>query len=178
MIDHQYRFVLFALTGLGNVVLERLIEAGHAPDLIVTRAERMPYPYDAIPFIGEVASRASVACLIDTDGENEVARRGAELLLIATYHRRVVAGLACKCRVAINLHPSILPRNRGPNPFFWSIRNGDSDTGVTAHLLAEELDAGDVCLQRRIPIGAEETSLVILRPTWRLRSYARTRKTV
>jgi methionyl-tRNA formyltransferase len=163
MIDHQYRFVLFALTGLGNVVLERLIEAGHAPDLIVTRAERMPYPYDAIPFIGEVASRASVACLIDTDGENEVARRGAELLLIATYHRRVVAGLACKCRVAINLHPSILPRNRGPNPFFWSIRNGDSDTGVTAHLLAEELDAGDVCLQRRIPIGAEETQSTLRR---------------
>jgi methionyl-tRNA formyltransferase len=163
MIDRKYQFVLFALTGLGNAVLERLIEVGHAPDFIVTRAERGAYPYDALPFVGEVASRAGLTCLIDKDGEQKLAAGGAELLLVATYHRRIGVGLTGKCKTAINLHPSILPRNRGPNPFFWSIRNGDSETGVTAHQLTEELDAGDVCMQRRVQICPDETQSTLRR---------------
>jgi methionyl-tRNA formyltransferase len=157
MIDPKFRFVLFALTGLGNVVLERLVESKQKPDLLVTRAEHGPYPYESIPFIGGVAARAGVACAIDAVGEREVARRGAELLLLATYHRRVDGNIASKCDTAINLHPSLLPYNRGPNPFFWSIRNGDRESGVTAHLLAEQLDAGDICLQQSVPVCADET---------------------
>lgn len=163
MIDRAYQFVLFALTGLGNAVLERLIETGHAPDLIVTRAERGAYPYDALPFIGEVVSRAGLTFLIDKDGEQKLAAGGAELLLVATYHRRIGVGLTGKCKTTINLHPSILPRNRGSNPFFWSIRNGDSETGVTAHQLTEELDAGDICLQQRVPVCPDETQSTLRR---------------
>ncbi|HSV23649.1 MAG TPA: formyltransferase family protein [Xanthobacteraceae bacterium] len=153
----KFRFVLFALTGLGNIVLKRLIESQLAPDLVVTRAERMPYPYEPIPFIGDAASESGVSCLVDVEGEQEVVRRGAELLLIATYHRRVGSGVSSRCGVAINLHPSMLPRNRGASPFFWSIRNGDRDSGVTAHLLSERLDAGDIYLQQSVPIAADET---------------------
>jgi len=157
MTDPQFRFVLFALTGLGNIVLERLIESQLAPDLVVTRAEHMPYPYEQIPFIADVASRSGVPCLADIEGEREVVRRGAGLLLIATYHRHIGSDVASQCGVAINLHPSVLPRNRGASPFFWSIRNGDRDSGVTAHLLSERLDAGDIYVQQSIPIVADET---------------------
>jgi methionyl-tRNA formyltransferase len=48
---------------------------------------------------------------------------------------------------AINLHPSLLPRYRGPSPFFWQLRNGETDTGVTVHYLNEQLDAGEILLQ-------------------------------
>lgn len=157
MTDRTFQLVLFALTGLGNAVLERLIETKQRPDLVVTRAEHTPYPYEPLPFIGDSAARAGVPCLIDTTGELEVMERGARLLLLATYHRRVGGNIAGKCDMVINLHPSLLPRNRGPNPFFWSILNGDSDSGVTAHALIDKLDAGDICLQRRIPIAPDET---------------------
>ena len=53
----------------------------------------------------------------------------------------------------IGVHPSILPRHRGPNPYFWSIDSGDPDAGVTLHTLAPEYDTGTILLQRAIPVG-------------------------
>lgn len=54
---------------------------------------------------------------------------------------------------AIGAHPSLLPRHRGPDPFFWAIDSGDAETGVTVHSLSEEYDTGDVLAQLRLPIG-------------------------
>lgn len=45
---------------------------------------------------------------------------------------------------AINVHPSILPRHRGPNPFFWLYHEGDDDAGFTVHSMTPEADAGHV----------------------------------
>jgi len=55
-------------------------------------------------------------------------------------------------RAAVNLHPSLLPRHRGPDPLFWVYRSGDSHSGVTVHLLSDRLDAGDIVAQQAIPV--------------------------
>jgi methionyl-tRNA formyltransferase len=57
---------------------------------------------------------------------------------------------------AFGVHPSLLPRHRGADPYFWAIDSGDAVTGVTAHELNEEYDTGAILGQRRIA----------LRPTW------------
>ncbi|MEP7050210.1 MAG: formyltransferase family protein [Pseudomonadota bacterium] len=57
----------------------------------------------------------------------------------------------------IGVHPSLLPRHRGPNPYFWSIDSGDQQAGVTLHTLAPEYDTGAVLLQRSIPVGARNS---------------------
>lgn len=48
----------------------------------------------------------------------------------------------------LNLHPSLLPRNRGPAPLFWAFREeapeGELQGGATVHLMAGELDAGPI----------------------------------
>lgn len=54
---------------------------------------------------------------------------------------------------AIGVHPSLLPRHRGPDPFFWAIDCGDEKTGVTVHRLVEAYDEGDILLQERMPVG-------------------------
>ncbi len=51
---------------------------------------------------------------------------------------------------ALNLHPSWLPRYRGPTPMFWQFRNGEQDTGITLHRIAGQVDAGDIVLQDRL----------------------------
>ena len=51
---------------------------------------------------------------------------------------------------AIGVHPSLLPRHRGPDPFFWAIDRGDEVTGVTAHLLDETYDTGAIL--RQVPL--------------------------
>lgn len=53
---------------------------------------------------------------------------------------------------AINAHPSLLPRHRGPLPLFWTYRCDDRITGVTVHHANERFDAGDVILQDRFDL--------------------------
>ncbi len=53
----------------------------------------------------------------------------------------------------IGVHPSLLPRHRGPNPYFWTIDGGDAQAGVTLHTLAPEYDTGAILMQRSLPVG-------------------------
>jgi methionyl-tRNA formyltransferase len=57
---------------------------------------------------------------------------------------------------AINLHPSLLPRYRGPDPLFWAYHDMDLAGGATVHLLDDGADTGDILFQEafRIPLGA------------------------
>jgi methionyl-tRNA formyltransferase len=54
---------------------------------------------------------------------------------------------------AVGAHPSLLPRHRGPNPFYWAIDSGDSETGVTIHRLTPEYDCGNLLMQKSVVIG-------------------------
>jgi methionyl-tRNA formyltransferase len=53
----------------------------------------------------------------------------------------------------IGVHPSLLPRHRGADPFYWAIDAGDAETGVTVHRLEADYDTGAILAQRRQPIG-------------------------
>jgi methionyl-tRNA formyltransferase len=44
----------------------------------------------------------------------------------------------------IGVHPSLLPRHRGPDPYFAAIDQGDAVTGVTVHRIADEYDTGPI----------------------------------
>ena len=58
----------------------------------------------------------------------------------------------------INVHPSMLPKYRGPAPIQWAILNGDKKTGVTIMYLNEKMDAGDIIIQKEVEIGEDETT--------------------
>jgi methionyl-tRNA formyltransferase len=72
----------------------------------------------------------------------------------------------------IGVHPSLLPRHRGPDPTTWAILSGDSETGVTCHRLEEEYDTGDVLAQEAIAIdpawNAWELARALDRPSLRV----------
>ena len=53
---------------------------------------------------------------------------------------------------SVGVHPSLLPRHRGPDPYFWAIELGDAVTGVTAHRLAEAYDTGAILAKRTLAI--------------------------
>ena len=58
----------------------------------------------------------------------------------------------------VNLHFSLLPRWRGAAPVQYAVWKGDEKTGVTTQWMSEQLDAGDIILQRETFIENEETS--------------------
>jgi methionyl-tRNA formyltransferase len=76
------------------------------------------------------------------------------------------------------VHPSLLPRHRGPDPYFWAIDAGDAKTGVTAHRIAGEYDTGAILARREVAIDPAWTAWDLARALDRpslalLRSLAR-----
>lgn len=67
--------------------------------------------------------------------------------------RFTAAQLASATRGGLGAHPSLLPRHRGPNPYFAAIDGGDEHTGVTIHRLTERYDEGALLAQEAIPVG-------------------------
>ena len=52
----------------------------------------------------------------------------------------------------LNVHPSLLPKYRGPNPYFWTIKNQEQSSGVTIHLMDENFDTGDIIMQKSVDV--------------------------
>jgi methionyl-tRNA formyltransferase len=97
----------------------------------------------------------------------EIAIRRSDLALLAATIRELRPDLLCIVgfpwivpdtileipRVgAVNVHPALLPRHRGPLPLFWTYHSDDRQTGVTIHRAIAKPDAGDIFAQRRFEL--------------------------
>ena len=77
-----------------------------------------------------------------------------DLLCVATFpHKIANAHLSAARLGGLNVHPSLLPKHRGPDPLFWTYFDNDDSTGVTVHFLTDEMDAGDIVAQSAIPLS-------------------------
>jgi methionyl-tRNA formyltransferase len=95
---------------------------------------------------------------LDAQAREAVSALGADLLVSFAYGR--IFGprfLSLFPLGGINVHPSLLPKYRGPTPVQAAILSGDAETGITIQKLAAEMDAGDILLQERIPLSGRET---------------------
>jgi methionyl-tRNA formyltransferase len=85
-----------------------------------------------------------------------------DLLVVAAYGKILPpALLALPTLAPINVHASLLPRYRGAAPIAAAILAGDAETGVTIMLMSQEMDAGDILLQRTVPITADDTTATL-----------------
>lgn len=85
-----------------------------------------------------------------------------DLIVVAAYGKilpkRILDAPRFGC---INIHASLLPKYRGAAPIQWAIIKGEKETGVTIMQMDEGIDTGDILLQEKIEIAAEDTSLSI-----------------
>jgi len=58
----------------------------------------------------------------------------------------------------VNIHPSLLPRHRGPSPVAAAILAGDEITGVSIMLLDKDMDTGPLLAQQQVPVSPEDTT--------------------
>lgn len=58
----------------------------------------------------------------------------------------------------INLHGSLLPQYRGAAPINWAVINGEKETGVTTFALQQEIDTGNILMQKAFPIFEDDTA--------------------
>ena len=94
----------------------------------------------------------------DAEARQRIAELAPDAIIVAAYglflpeDTLAVPRLGC-----LNIHPSLLPRHRGPSPVATAILEGDEATGVTIMLLDEGMDTGPILAQREARIGANET---------------------
>ncbi|WP_459211233.1 methionyl-tRNA formyltransferase [Aquimarina rhabdastrellae] len=78
----------------------------------------------------------------------------------------IVCGLSIKVPEAVlaipkhgflNVHFGLLPQNAGPDPVFWSLKNGEQQTAITIHKMNTEWDKGPLLVQKTVPIIIGET---------------------
>jgi methionyl-tRNA formyltransferase len=68
----------------------------------------------------------------------------------------------------INFHPALLPKNRGANPYFWTIYLNQKVTGLSVHYMNEKFDKGDILLQEAITIEENENGKTLKNKTCKL----------
>ena len=85
--------------------------------------------------------------------ESIVRDSSPDLIVISCFPWRIPQRI---CEIAkfgaINMHPSLLPRFRGPDPLFWAFQTGSTEWGVTVHRVCHSLDAGPIVGQSEFDI--------------------------
>jgi methionyl-tRNA formyltransferase len=156
--------VVLGMPCLGTVPpLRALLAAGfevRAVLLATRRAER--------PVVGDVAAiaRAATVPVIPIGsmvaGREPIARLAPDLLVAACFPWRVPPELLAVPRLgALNVHPSLLPVGRGPEPVFWTLRRGERQSGATVHLMDAGFDTGPIVAQGavEVPVGIRAPDL-------------------
>ncbi len=82
---------------------------------------------------------------------NEIKKLKPDFLVVAAYGQ-ILPKEILNIAPAINLHASILPKYRGASPIQEALLNGDLETGITAMLMNEGLDTGDILAISRIQL--------------------------
>jgi methionyl-tRNA formyltransferase len=96
---------------------------------------------------------------LDAELMGQVKALGCELLVVAAFGRIFPEEfLGLFPQGGLNVHPSLLPRHRGPSPIPAAILAGDKETGVTVQRLAARMDSGDILGARSLPLTGSETT--------------------
>lgn len=159
------RVAMFGYQTWGHRTLRALIDAGHEVALVVTHP-KSDHAYEKIwsDSVAGLAEANGIRALLRTrpdDAELLAELKAADLDLIVANNWRTWLPpeiFALPRHGTLNVHDSLLPAYAGFSPLIWALINGEPEVGVTAHLMNAELDAGDIVVQRAVPVGPKDTT--------------------
>ncbi|MFW5920993.1 MAG: methionyl-tRNA formyltransferase [Polyangiales bacterium] len=149
--------ILYLGLPLGALCLAR---AGHPPVVAATGHPREPGARRVMHRLGAAGALVLGRPRLDDAGVRRLlASARPDALLSFFWPQRIPAELLspeAAPRGAFGVHPSLLPRWRGPDPCFWTVRCGDTDSGVTLFELTPDYDRGPIVEQRRVAVAPGE----------------------
>ncbi|HEY6539217.1 MAG TPA: formyltransferase family protein [Candidatus Dormibacteraeota bacterium] len=91
-------------------------------------------------------------------------RLEADLFVIASFDQIMREKVLAVPRLGwVNVHPSLLPKYRGPEPLYWAIVNDEREAGISFQRVVRGIDAGPLLLQRRAPLLPDDDSGTLAR---------------
>jgi len=160
------RVVFFGTPDFAVPTLERLIASRHQvvevvskPDKPVGRHREIAQPPVVVRALRHDIPIFQPKSLKNPQAERHIADIGADVAVVVAYGKLIPSSMLGVPRLGcVNLHPSLLPRHRGPSPIQWALVCGDRVTGVTTMLLDEGMDTGPILLQRKVEVAPTETA--------------------
>lgn len=159
------RVVMFGYQTWGHRTLRALLDSDHEVVLVVTHP-RSDHAYEKIwdDSVAELAEKHGVPVLLRYRPDDEellaALRDAAPDIIVANNWRTWLPSeiFDLPPHGTLNVHDSLLPAYAGFSPLIWALINGEKEVGVTAHRMNAELDAGDIVLQRAVPVGPDDTA--------------------
>ena len=160
------KIVFFGTPEFATPTLEKLAASRHEVALVVSRPDRPVGRRQVLtsPPVAEAARSLEIECLQPKNLKSNIIDErfrefGIEAAVVVAYGKMIPARLLeIPPYGFINLHPSLLPRHRGPSPIQWALVCGDRATGVTTMQIDEGMDTGPILLQSRVSIEPGETA--------------------
>lgn len=156
----EVSFVFFGTGEIAAIVLEELLRAGLYPSLVVTAPDKpsgrgMSVAASAVSILADryhLSVEKSRA--IDGDFLADLKERSAQLFVVADYGTILPQTLLdIPEKGTLNMHPSLLPRLRGPSPIRSAILRDEKDVGVSVMLLDAKMDHGPLLAQKKVSIA-------------------------
>lgn len=162
-------FAFFGTDEFSVKVLETLKEHGLIPKLIVTMPDKpqgrkmiiTPPPVkiwgkeNRIEVIQPPSLRYPKSDLITQSTTSNLFVQNFDFFLVASYGKIIPQEiLDLPTHGALNIHPSLLPKYRGPSPLATAILNGDAETGVTIIKLDAEMDHGPIIASESLDLSS------------------------
>ena len=160
------RVIFMGTPDFAAEALAAVQDAGHEIAAVYTQPPRpagrgkapRPSPVQAVAEARGLPVRHPVSLKSEAE-QAAFAALGAEVAVVAAYGLILPRPiLAAPARGCLNIHASLLPRWRGAAPIQRAIMAGDRETGIAIMQMEPGLDTGPVLLERRTPIGAEDTA--------------------
>ena len=163
MTSTSAKIVFFGTEDFSLTALTGLIEAGYTIAAVVTKPDSRKGRGQQLvpPQVKVLASRYNIPVLQPTtlrDISEEIVKLGPVTGVLVSYGKIVPQSIIDLFTPGIiNVHPSLLPKYRGPSPIESAIKNGDSLTGVTIMQLSAKMDAGPIYTSKEHPLLGTET---------------------
>lgn len=160
------RIVFMGTPGFAVPCLRALLDAGHEVCGVYTQPDKpkgrgytlTPPPVKVLAAAADVPVRQPKT-LRTPEAAQELRRLHPDVIVVVAYGKILPKEiLEIPKQGCVNVHASLLPAYRGAAPIQRAVLNGDAETGVTTMYMAEGLDTGDILLQKKTPIGENETS--------------------
>lgn len=136
------RFVFFGTSEFAKIILNKLLDSGMKPILVVTTPSSTP--------VYSLAEENNIPILTpkklkDEEFLSSFKNYNPDLVILTAYGKIIPSKLlSIPKKGVLNLHPSLLPNWRGATPIQSTILSGDKETGVSLFLMDEEIDHGPI----------------------------------
>jgi methionyl-tRNA formyltransferase len=148
----------FAVPALENLVKNdyQILAVVTAPDKPAGRKQELTPPP-----VKEIALNYNLSVLQPekiSEAKKQISELNPDLIIVAAYRQIIPKDILDIPRFgSLNLHPSLLPKYRGPSPIQTAILNNDQTTGLTIILMDEKMDHGPIITQEKIDISPDDT---------------------